>query len=129
VDFETATAKYRAQASATGQTGWGEYGSAADHQRYLYELPGRYRNRRRCYCGCGGKASHGGAVNGLAMACGCEMAMRRWVRTGDGRTQAELDRIAADREARQCQQQPRRTTGKRSPRRGPLPGRGQTVLF
>ncbi|MGW4720486.1 hypothetical protein [Nocardia sp. NPDC004260] len=89
--------KHRLQAQAAGQTGWGRVGSSEDHLRYMYLLPGRYRNRRRCYCGCTGKASHGGAANGVALVAGCELAMRRWVKTGEYRTQEELERIARKR--------------------------------
>ena len=60
---------------------WGTYGSAADPYRYVKLLPGRFRNRRRSPCGCGGKASHVGMSNGLAMTSGCEMSMRRWMKT------------------------------------------------
>lgn len=77
--------KHRLQAQAAGQTGWGVIASADHHQRYSELLPGRYRNRSRCYCGCGGKASHSGRANGLALVQGCELAMRRWVKTGEYR--------------------------------------------
>ncbi len=87
------TERHRLQSQAAGQTGWGTISSAADHLRYMYLLPGRYRNRRRCHCGCGGKASHGGAANGLALVAGCELSMHRWVKTGEFRTHEELMRI------------------------------------
>ncbi|MCP2320972.1 hypothetical protein APR12_006362 [Nocardia amikacinitolerans] len=94
MDFERETAKQRAAATATGQSGWGRIGSDADHQRYMYLLPGRYRNRRRCYCGCtAGKASHGVAANGVGLVTGCELSMHRWVKTGEFRTQTKLDEI------------------------------------
>lgn len=73
----------RLKAQAAGQTAWGVIGDTANHQRYMRLLPGRYRNRRRCFCGCGGKKSHGGYANGLAMTGGCEWSMRVWVKTGE----------------------------------------------
>lgn len=72
----------RLKAQAAGQTAWGVVGDATKDQRYMKLLPGRYRNRRKCPCKCGGKISHGGYVNGLAMTGGCEWSMRRWVKHG-----------------------------------------------
>jgi hypothetical protein len=72
----------RLKARAAGQPAWGVIANAATQQRYTKLLPGRYRNRRKCPCGCGGKQSHGGYVNGLAMTGGCEWAMRQWVKHG-----------------------------------------------
>lgn len=74
------SAPERVKAIASGQQGWGVIGDSLTHQRYVKLLPGRYRNRRKCWCGCGGKISHGGYANGLAMTSGCEWAMRRWVK-------------------------------------------------
>lgn len=83
-------AELRARAASPG--GWGEYASAADHQRYTVPLSGRFRNRRRCDCGCGGKTTHAGAANGLALTSGCELSMRRWVRDGYGPTRQRRTR-------------------------------------
>lgn len=41
------------------------------------------RSRKRCYCGCGGKATHVGRGQGCAMMGGCELYVRRWVRDGN----------------------------------------------
>lgn len=62
--------------------GFGWSGNALTDPRYAELLPGRIRNRRRCSCGCGGKCSHAGMANGLAMTSGCELSMRRWARDG-----------------------------------------------
>jgi hypothetical protein len=70
------------RAAAAGQPEWGTMADASTMGRYMKLYPGRYRNRRRCHCGCGGKQSHGGYVNGLAMTGGCEWSMRIWVRDG-----------------------------------------------
>lgn len=43
------------EARAVSPGEFGTYASATEHQRYVQLLPGRYRNRRRCDCGCGGK--------------------------------------------------------------------------
>lgn len=73
-----------------GTEGWGEVGSAERHVRYMVALP-KIKARRQCSCGCGGKATHVGAANGLGLLRGCELSMMRWVKTGDHRraTQAE----------------------------------------
>lgn len=60
----------------------GVVGDAINGERSMELLPGRWRNRRKCYCGCGGKSSHGGYAGGVAMVCGCEWAMRYWVNHG-----------------------------------------------
>ena len=70
------------RALARGQTGWGVSADASTHQRSMELLPSRRRNRRKCHCGCGGKQSHGGYANGVAMTGGCEWSIRRWVKQG-----------------------------------------------
>lgn len=57
-------------------------GDAVNGYRSMKLLPGRFRNRRKCYCGCGGKQSHGGYADGIAMTGGCEWSMRYWVNHG-----------------------------------------------
>jgi len=39
-------------------------------------------SRRRCDCGCKGRATHIGTGQGAAMMNGCEFYVRRWVRDG-----------------------------------------------
>lgn len=92
--------KHRLAAVAAGQTDWGRWGSAIAHKRYVVLIPGRWRNRRRCHCGCGGRRSHAGMANGVTLASGCELSMRRWAKTGEYRTQAEIERRRASAEAR-----------------------------
>jgi hypothetical protein len=69
------------EASAAGQANWGQEASA-DQIRYLVPMASRYRNRRRCHCGCEGKQTSVGAANGLGLMGGCEWSVRRWVRYG-----------------------------------------------
>lgn len=57
-------------------------GDAVNGNRSMKLLPGRWRNRRKCHCGCGGKQSHGGYADGIAMTGGCEWSMRYWVTHG-----------------------------------------------
>jgi hypothetical protein len=70
------------RARLEGGAEFGTWGSAMEHRRYVELIPGRYRNRRKCHCGCGGKTSHAGMANGLCLTQGCELSMRRWVRDG-----------------------------------------------
>jgi len=65
----------KVRALANGQTGWGQHGSAVEHERYA--APTDPRTRRRCGC-CGQRATHVGCANGLALMSGCEMHVRRW---------------------------------------------------
>ena len=70
----------RSAAMRGGTDGWGQVGSAADHVRYA--LPVLGRSRRRCSCGCGRRATHRGMANGVCLTTACELAIRRWVKTG-----------------------------------------------
>jgi hypothetical protein len=56
-------------------------GSVNGH-RTLIQAP--KTSRRRCYCGCGKRATHTGLGDGLALTLGCELSIRRWVRDGHG---------------------------------------------
>ncbi len=42
----------------------------------------RKLSRRRCHCGCKGRASHIGLGDGVALMSGCNFYVRRWVRDG-----------------------------------------------
>ena len=66
----------------TGTAGWGRIGSSTDHARYSEPLPKRRGRRRNCHCGCGQRVTHAGMANGLALTNACELAVARWVRTG-----------------------------------------------
>jgi hypothetical protein len=62
-----------------GTTAWGQSGSAIHHVRYAE--PVGPRERRLCHCGCKSRATHRGFANGVALMSGCEMRVRRWVKT------------------------------------------------
>ena len=49
-----------------------------DHRSMRPVLP---RSRRRCHCGCKARATHLGLANGVAMTTGCELSVRRWVKS------------------------------------------------
>lgn len=56
---------------------WGSHGSI-DMQRYIQAKDPK--SRRRCHCGCKQRSTHLGMANGVCLAEGCELSMRRWVR-------------------------------------------------
>lgn len=62
-----------------GTVEWGRWGSALEHVRYVEPI-GKTRNWRKCHCGCGKRATHRGAANGVTLTVGCELSMRRWVK-------------------------------------------------
>ena len=53
------------------------WASAEAHARDLWPLPNR---RSKCHCGCGGRATHVGGTNAMALTEGCELSIRRWVK-------------------------------------------------
>ena len=55
------------------------FGSVDGSRSMVNCLP---RSRRRCGCGCKGKAAHVGLGDGMALMMGCELRVRRWVRDG-----------------------------------------------
>lgn len=64
---------------------WGTYASATDHLRYKASV----ETRKLCWCGCRLRATHAGFANGMALTAPlCELAVRRWVKTGDVRSAA-----------------------------------------
>lgn len=69
-----------AAAMQGGTKAWGTIGSVDRHVRYAVQASPR--KRRKCYCGCGQRASHRGMANGVCLMAGCELRVRRWVRDG-----------------------------------------------
>ena len=67
-----------------GTAGWGTVASESENVRYVQALP-KIKARRRCYCGCGNKATHLGMANGMGLTRGCELSMQRWAKTGHAR--------------------------------------------
>ena len=70
----------RSAAMRGGTDLWGQVGSDAEHVRYLILVDPR--SRRRCSCGCKRRATHRGMANGVCLTTGCELSIRRWVKTG-----------------------------------------------
>ncbi len=59
-----------------GTEAWGEWGSSAHHSVYV-EPVNLGRRWRKCRCGCGKRATHHVAANGVTLAMGCELDARR----------------------------------------------------
>jgi hypothetical protein len=74
-----------AAAMRTGTAGWGRVGSSTGHARYSLERPRKPGGQRKCHCGCNGRATHACMANGVRLGIGCELSVRRWVRTGHSR--------------------------------------------
>jgi hypothetical protein len=70
----------RARANGLIEPSGTRYGSASGHRAMVKAPP---RSRRRCYCGCGKRATRTGLGDGLALTMGCELSIRRWVRDGN----------------------------------------------
>ena len=60
-------------------TGVIQYANSEAHKRTIHP---NIRNRRKCHCGCGGRAMFAGAANGICMMTGCELSVRILVRDG-----------------------------------------------
>ena len=92
MDMNKLQPKALAAAMKGGTDGWGQVASAAEHVRYAE--PVRPTSRRRCACGCNGRATLMGMANGMALATGCELAIARWVKTGRTKSRSQLLREA-----------------------------------
>lgn len=64
-------------AMRSGTDGWGQWGSIEHHGLYVEPQDGRGSHYLKCRCGCGGRARYRAMANGICMAEGCELSMRR----------------------------------------------------
>ncbi len=62
-----------------GTEAWGEWGSSAHHSVYV-EPVNLGRHWRKCRCGCGKRATHHVAANGVALLLGCEFKAHQFAR-------------------------------------------------
>lgn len=87
----------RSAAMRGGTDGWGQIGSSVEHVRYA--MPVKPTSRRRCCCGCKRRATHLGMANGVCLTTACELAIRRWVKTGNlkPRSNAEVTGLGRNR--------------------------------
>ena len=72
-----------------GTEAWGLHGSSAEHIRYSEAI----KSRKKCTCGCDGRRTHAGMANGVCLTSGCELSIRRWIKTGSkiGRNKEQGD--------------------------------------
>lgn len=82
MDMNALSKAARSAAMRGGTDGWGQVASASDHVRYAELVRPRSRRRCSCSCGCTQRATHVGMANGCALVTACEMAIRRWIKTG-----------------------------------------------
>lgn len=75
IEREDTKARLAGKISDDG-TRWGSAGGSRSMIR------ARPTSRRRCSCGCKGRATHVGLGDGVALLSGCELLVRRWVRGG-----------------------------------------------
>lgn len=64
-----------------GTEGWGQHGSITRHRLYVELQNARRGHYLKCRCGCGGKAKFRFMANGVCMGEGCELSLRRWIRS------------------------------------------------
>ncbi len=79
-DLSKMTPAARSAAMRGGMAGWGQVGGMVGHIRYAEPVP--CTSRRRCHCGCKRRATHRGMANGVCLTTACDLAIRRWVKTG-----------------------------------------------
>lgn len=96
VDLTKLSRQALSAAMRGGTEAWGQVGSATEHVRYSEPLQPRTGRRRACCCGCGGRSTHRGAANGVALTLGCELSIARWVRTGSQRPTAAMPAPSPD---------------------------------
>lgn len=69
-----------AAAMKGGTDEWGERASIFEHVGYVEPQTARRGHYLKCRCGCEGRAKHRAMFNGICMAEGCELSMRRFVK-------------------------------------------------
>jgi len=104
VDLNTLSPETLKAAVRGGTSSWGQCGNDAGI-RYCEKLPPK-NSRRKCPCGCGGRATHTGANNGVVLCSGCELSIRRWVRNPLNFCQSRVmqpgDRVTVKSNGRDC---------------------------
>ena len=94
VDLNDLSPSALSAAMRGGTAGWGQHGSV-EHVRYAQPTPAR--SRRRCQCGCQTRATQVGMANGVALMCGCELAVARWIKDPTEHARNQMRRRHAER--------------------------------
>jgi hypothetical protein len=63
-----------------GTESWGQRGSVTDHVLYMEQADPKAKRWRMCRCGCRKRARYLAMANGVALASGCELKIRRWIK-------------------------------------------------
>lgn len=63
-----------------GTKGWGQRASILDNVGYVEPQNARGGHYLKCRCGCAGRAKFRAMFNGICMAEGCELSMRRFAK-------------------------------------------------
>ena len=82
VDLASLSPAALAAAMRGGTEDWGQWGGADHHILYVEEARGI--TRRLCRCGCRKRITYRMASNGVTLAMGCEMHVRRIMRQQGG---------------------------------------------
>jgi hypothetical protein len=64
----------------TGTQEWGQRASIHEHMIWVEPQTERKGHYLKCRCGCGKKAKFRAMANGICMAEGCELSLRRWAK-------------------------------------------------
>jgi hypothetical protein len=76
-DLKSLSPPALAAAMRTGTADWGHEGSILKHAVYVEPFSG---SRQLCHCGCRRRVKYISMANGVGMATGCELSMRRFVK-------------------------------------------------
>lgn len=68
-----------------GTAEWGRRASTKEHVGYAERQDARGGHYLKCRCGCGQRAKFRAMFNGICMYEGCEMSVRRFIKTGRSR--------------------------------------------
>lgn len=80
-DLNAMSQAARSAAMRGGMDDWGRIGGLAEHLRYMEPRPQRPGRKPKCSCGCGTPKTHAGLANGVCLVSGCELFIRRWVKS------------------------------------------------
>lgn len=82
IDLNDLSHAARSAAMRGGTDAWGKIGGMAGQLRYMEPRPKRPGRKPKCHCGCAMPKTHVGMTNGVALTSGCELSIRRWVKSG-----------------------------------------------
>jgi len=81
IDLNGLSPSARSAAMRGGTAAWGKIGGLPEQFRYMELRPRRPGRKKKCHCGCGTPTTHLGMANGVCLTSGCELYVRRWVKS------------------------------------------------